>query len=76
MGTVNELLASLESEHSEAEFLLSSITLMELEHGWHRARTPEIASRRRGYLDEVFAIFPVEPFTARRDHSGSIPNPE
>ncbi len=60
---VSELLASLESEHSEAEFLLSSITVMELEHGWHRASTPEVASRRRQYLDEVFAIIPVEPFT-------------
>lgn len=60
---VSELLTSLESEHLEAEFLLSSITVMELEHGWHRANTSETASRRRRYLDEVFAVIPVEPFT-------------
>jgi len=30
---VSELLTSLESEHSEEEFLLSSITVMELEAG-------------------------------------------
>ena len=60
---VSELLTSLESEHSEEEFLLSSITVMELEHGWHRAKTSETASRRRRYLDEVFAVIPVEPFT-------------
>ena len=60
---VSELLTSLESEHLEAEFLLSSITVMELEHGWHRANTSETASRRRRYLNEVFAVIPVEPFT-------------
>jgi predicted nucleic acid-binding protein len=32
---VSLLLASLSEELSEAEFLLSSITVMELEHGWH-----------------------------------------
>jgi predicted nucleic acid-binding protein len=36
---------------------------MELEHGWHRAQNSDIAQRRRCYLDEVFAIIPVEPFT-------------
>jgi predicted nucleic acid-binding protein len=36
---------------------------MELEHGWHRANTPEVAAKRRRYLDEIFAILPVEPFT-------------
>lgn len=36
---------------------------MELEHGWHRANTPEVAAQRRRYLDEVLAVLPVEPFT-------------
>ena len=36
---------------------------MELEHGWHRANTPEAAAKRHRYLDEVLAILPVEPFT-------------
>ena len=36
---------------------------MELEHGWHRANTPETAAKRRSYLGEVLAIIPVEPFT-------------
>ncbi len=60
---VSQLLAPLEAEHSETGFLLSSITVMELEHGWHRANTPEAAAKRRIYLDEVFAVIPVEPFT-------------
>lgn len=57
------LLSSLEANYSETHFVLSSITVMELEHGWHRANTPEAALKRRRYLDEVFAIIPVEPFT-------------
>ena len=36
---------------------------MELEHGWHRAKHPEVANKRRRYLDEVFAVLPVEPFS-------------
>jgi predicted nucleic acid-binding protein len=60
---VSLLLSSLEANYSETHFMLSSITVMELEHGWHRANTPEAALKRRRYLDEVFAILPVEPFT-------------
>ena len=60
---VSQLLASLEADHAETQFLLSSITVMELEHGWHRANTPEAAAKRRRYLDQVLAIIPVEPFT-------------
>lgn len=60
---VSEILASLSAELSETEFLLSPVTVMELEHGWHRANTPEAAAKRRRYLDEVLTILPVEPFT-------------
>jgi tRNA(fMet)-specific endonuclease VapC len=60
---VSQLLASLSADLSETEFLLSSISVMELEHGWHRAHTHEAAAKRRRYLDEVLAILPVEPFT-------------
>ncbi len=60
---VSHLLSSLEADYGEIEFLLSSITVMELEHGWHRANTPEAALKRRRYLDEVLAIIPVESFT-------------
>lgn len=60
---MSQLLAALSAEHSETEFFLSSITVMELEHGWHRANTPEAAAKRRRYLDEVLTILPVEPFT-------------
>ena len=35
------------SEYAETKFLLSSITVMELEHGWHRANPPEVSAKRR-----------------------------
>ena len=55
---VSNLLSSLEASHFETQFVLSAITVMELEHGWHRANTPEIAHKRR-----VVAVIPVESFT-------------
>ena len=60
---VSELLATLEQEHGETEIVLSSITVIELEHGLHRANTAELAQKRREYLDTFFAAIPVEPFT-------------
>ena len=56
-------MATLEQEHGETEIVLSSITVIELEHGAHRAQTAERARKRREYLDTVFAAIPVEPFT-------------
>ncbi len=60
---VSSLLAALQQQHGENEIVLSSITVVELEHGLHRAQTSEQAQRRRNYLDEVFAVIPVESFS-------------
>jgi tRNA(fMet)-specific endonuclease VapC len=60
---VSDLLATLEQEHGETEVVISSITVIELEHGLHRANTPDRARKRREYLDTIFAAVPVEPFT-------------
>ena len=60
---VSELLAALEREHGETEIVLSAITVIELEHGFHRANTAELARKRRDYLDTIFAAIPVEPLT-------------
>ena len=69
---ISRLLSSIEANYLEAEFVLSPITVMELEHGWHRANTPEAALKRRRYLDEVLAIIPVEPFTREMGAAGKI----
>lgn len=60
---VSNLLAELQQRHGENEIVLSSITVVELEHGLHRAQTPEQARKRRNYLDEVFAAIPVQSFS-------------
>jgi len=60
---VSSLLAELQQEHGENEIVLSSITVVELEHGNHRAQTAEQAQKRRVYLDAVFAAIPVESFS-------------
>jgi len=60
---VSSLLAALQQQHGENEIVVSSITVVELEHGLHRAQTAEQAQRRRDYLDTVFAAIPVEDFT-------------
>ena len=60
---VSGLLAMLGQLHGETEIVISSITVIELDHGLHRANTAELARKRRQYLDAVFASIPVEPFT-------------
>ena len=60
---VSDLLSALKDAHGEHEILLSAITVLELEHGLHRAKSAEVRDRRRAYLDTVFAAIPVQPFT-------------
>jgi predicted nucleic acid-binding protein len=60
---VSGLLAQLQRQRGENDIVLSSITVVELEHGLHRAQTPEQEQKRRNYLDEVFAAIPVESFS-------------
>ena len=60
---VSELLAVLQHEHGETEIVLSSVTVVALEHGLYRAANAEQARKRREYLDTVFAAIPVEAFT-------------
>lgn len=43
--------------------MLSAISVIELEHGYWRAATPEIAEKRRVYLDGIYSAIPVHPFT-------------
>jgi len=62
---VSDLLLEIEQTHGEANVVISSITVIELEHGLHRANTPAVTRQRRAYLDTVFLAIPVEPFTSR-----------
>jgi predicted nucleic acid-binding protein len=60
---VSSLLAALQQHYGENEIVLSAITMVELEHGLHRAQAAEQAQRRRDYLDTVFAAIPVDSFS-------------
>jgi tRNA(fMet)-specific endonuclease VapC len=60
---VSELLASIRATAGATDILLSAISVIELEHGFWRATTPELMQKRRDYLDEVFSAIPVQPFT-------------
>src|SRR5438105_7622552 len=65
---VSELLAILKREQGETEMVLSSITVIELEHGLYRANTAELARKRRNYLGHDFRGDPGRAF-----HQGNGP---
>lgn len=60
---VSTLLDLLQKQHSVTEIILSAVSVVELEHGVYRAQSPQQATKRRHYLDTVFASIPAEPFT-------------
>lgn len=60
---VSELLTAIRVGAGPTGILLSAVSVIELEHGLWRANTPEIAERRRLYLDGIFEAVRVEPFT-------------
>jgi predicted nucleic acid-binding protein len=60
---VTEVLTLLEQDHNETDIVLSSITVIELEHGFHRANTAELTRRRRTFIDAVLAAIQVVPFS-------------
>jgi len=60
---VSDLLINIERAFGETEVVISSVTVVELEHGLHRARSEQQVTRRRDYLDNLFAAVPVESFT-------------
>lgn len=61
---VSSVLAALQ-QHGENDIVLSAITMVELEHGLHRAQTAEQTQKRRDYLDEVLRRFRSRASTER-----------
>lgn len=61
--SVSDLLLSVTETTGFGAIMLSAVGVIELEHGYWRANTPELAARRRAWLDEVLTTLPVEPFT-------------
>jgi tRNA(fMet)-specific endonuclease VapC len=57
------LLDKLQEQHGVTDIVMSAVSVAELEHGIHRAQSSQQATKRRHYLDTVFAAIPAEPFT-------------
>jgi tRNA(fMet)-specific endonuclease VapC len=60
---VSQLLTAIRASAGVTDILLSAVSVIELEHGLWRANTPEIAERRRVYIDGIFEAVRAEPFT-------------
>lgn len=65
---VSALLDKLLTRHGVTEIVVSSISVVELEHGIYRAQATQQAARRSNYLETVFAAIPAEPFTRKIAH--------
>ena len=61
--TVGQLLKQVFAMAGDQETALSSIALVELAHGIHRANAPQIRARRELFIQELLADVPVYPFT-------------
>jgi predicted nucleic acid-binding protein len=60
---VSSVLARIASAAQTQRIMMSAVSVIELEHGFWRAQTPEQSRRRRIYLDEVLAAITAQPFT-------------
>jgi predicted nucleic acid-binding protein len=60
----HRLMTSIDQRITETQIGVSVVTLIELAHGAARANSPERASRRRAFLDELLAAIPIYPVTA------------
>lgn len=61
----DDALAQLFLQTSQDEARLSAVSVIELEHGYWRAVSPEQRKRRREYLDAVYRALIIEPLTYR-----------
>lgn len=59
--SVTQTLGHVLSAAGNQETAISSVALVELAHGIHRADTPERRERRQTFVDELVAGVPVYP---------------
>ena len=64
-------LAGILDEHRETEFALSAMTVSELLHGVHRARSEARRGRRAAFVEALLSLLPVISFdlVAARVHA-------
>jgi predicted nucleic acid-binding protein len=61
---LEDFLEAILVAHGPVDLSLSPVTVAELVHGIHRAKTAE-ASRRREYIEELLGLVPVGPATSQ-----------
>ena len=61
--SVTALIETILAAYGPIELSLSPVTIAELVHGIYRAKTPEMAKRRRAYIEELVSLIPVHPVT-------------
>jgi len=62
---VSEFIESIWIAHGSVDLCLSPVTVAELVHGIYRADRPEVAERRRAYIEEIVNLIPVRPVTSK-----------
>ncbi len=60
---VGSLLRTIKAATGPTTVMISAISVIEVAHGIWRANTPELAERRRVYLQEIFLAIAVQSFT-------------
>ncbi len=68
--SLSDLLISVTESTGFGNIVRSAVCVIELEHGYWRASTPELAARRRAWLDEVLTVLPSEAFTRDGEAGG------
>lgn len=61
--TVTEFLKQVFARLGDQDAAISSVALVELVHGIHRANTVQIRERRQEFIKELLADVPVYPFS-------------
>lgn len=63
--SVADFIETILRAHGPLDLSLSPVTVAELVHGIFRARTRAAAESRRLFVEELFSLIPVHPFTRR-----------
>jgi tRNA(fMet)-specific endonuclease VapC len=58
-----DLLAAIRASVGPEEIVLSTVSVIELEHGIWRAKDASQAANRRKFFDDLFAVVPTYPLT-------------
>jgi predicted nucleic acid-binding protein len=61
--TIAQFLRRVIAELGDQQTAISTVALVELVHGIHRAHTPEVRARREAFIQELLADVPAYPLT-------------